>query len=489
MLFGKIYRICQRGLKLKRLQNRYYQQRSLLLLLPLVVFALLTWILDPRTTPDLAPTLRELLLSSVRIVFPGLFALTLVLLVPLNKRAGQVTITVFSYIVLVCIIAKTKPELLHNLSICTFAASSSVLAMLPASQLFEDTTPSRQQNSSINVLTALILPYLVLIGTSVILRQIQSFTEFSFSSSFGESFLSFIYAPIFLIMQTLGHHEFILRLAQINYQPDFLNAFINSILISNLISLPTVLIVRSFFNNQSLRLFLTFLAAIATMTASIGGCVSLISLLLMIFLPGTFVLFLLNSVVLCLLSYFMQLPALTLVSNLYSPDTNMLSSHLGGFKSTHLYLFLFAFIMPVCYVIISIMFKKEHTQLIKQRRTLNRSGFTANNKNTPDLCIIAILRSIGGLSNIQSITRHQSYVFLQIRDPEIINVSALNAICNKKPNYDRINKIYYCDFGENAEFIAKRLSLLSENEFFVTEKEVPLTPSFAIKAMPNIHSL
>ena len=319
---------------MKRLQNQAYQQRSLFLLLPLMLFALLVWTLSPRISTEMTPGLRHLCLNIIRVVFPGIFAITLVLLIPLKNRFIQFIITLSSYIILVVLIANINPDLLHNPVICSFAASASILAMLPSSVLFDEDQSINDTHEG-NRISAFILPYLVLIGSIVILRQIQSFVEFSFSPAFGTSFLSFIYAPIFLVMQTFGHHEFLSYLASTNYEPLMRNAFINAIFVSNVISLPTIILVRSFFNGPSMRLFLTFLAAICAMTASIGGCVSLISLLIMIFLPSTFIVFLLNSVILCFLSYFMILPALTEISNLYTPDINMMTSHLVGFKESH----------------------------------------------------------------------------------------------------------------------------------------------------------
>lgn len=473
---------------MKRLQNRDYQQRSLFLLLPLIFFALLVWGLNPRFSSEMTPGLRHLCLNVIRVVFPGIFAITLVLLVPIKNRFIQFIITLSSYIILVILIATIKPDLLHNPVICSFAASASILTMLPSSVLFDEEQMINDPHEG-NRISAFILPYLVLIGSIVILRQIQSFVEFSFSPSFGSSFLSFIYSPIFLLMQTVGYHEFLNQLALTNYDPQMRNAFINAIFVSNVISLPTIILVRSFFNGPGLKLFLTFLAATCAMTASIGGCVSLISLLIMLFLPGTFIMFLLNSVLLCFLSYFMLLPALTDISNLYTPDINMMTSHLIGFKRSHIYFFLFAFIFPIFFVLIGIMFKKEHTQVIKQRKSLIRSGVNTNNKNNPDLSVIAILRSLGGLSNLRSTSRQGSTVFLHINEFSQVNLQTLNTLTNKKISYDRIRRILSCDFGDNAAFFQKRLQLLNANEFFMTEQEVPLSPAFAIKPMPHVKPL
>ena len=185
----------------------------------------------------------------------------------------------------------------------------------------------------------------------------------------------------------------------------------------------------------------------------------------------------------------MILPALTEISNLYTPDINMMTSHLIGFRKTHLYLFLFAFIFPIFYVLISIMFKKERTQVIKQRKSLIKAGTGANNKNSPDLSVIAILRSIGGLSNLRDVKRQGSTVFLHINDIAFINMPTLNTLTNKKISYDRIKRVLSCDFGDNAAFFQKRLQLLNANEFFMTEQEVPLTPAFTIKPMPHVKPL
>ena len=77
----------------RRLNNPEYQQRNLLLLLPLTGLAVLTWLLDSRVTPGLDMLTRQALLTFIRTLFPPGTALHGL---PLLPHPGQKNVPAFT---------------------------------------------------------------------------------------------------------------------------------------------------------------------------------------------------------------------------------------------------------------------------------------------------------------------------------------------------------------------------------------------------------
>ena len=110
-----------------------YLQRSVLILLPLMLLAICTWSLNPINTPYLDDNKRSILLLSSRIFFPGLFAIAVALVVPTFDRLFQLSTVTIVYVLALLLIPAINPNLLKSPIICVLIAVSTLLAMLPYS--------------------------------------------------------------------------------------------------------------------------------------------------------------------------------------------------------------------------------------------------------------------------------------------------------------------------------------------------------------------
>ena len=188
---------------MRRLNNPEYQQRNLLLLLPLTGLAVLTWLLDSRVTPGLDMLTRQALLSFIRTLFPCLFAITVALIVPGRYLIARVSLVTGTYFLSLLLARYFLEDALDNPSICVLAAVTSML-VLPEN---DDEVLLNRSAQLTDRLMPLVLPFIVLLSLIIVIKQIEAFVLISFNEAFGKSLLSVIFAPLFLVLQALGSQE------------------------------------------------------------------------------------------------------------------------------------------------------------------------------------------------------------------------------------------------------------------------------------------
>lgn len=115
-----------------------YKQRSILILLPLMLLAICTWALNPINTPELALNQRDVLLLAARIFFPGLFAIAVALVVPTFDRLFQLTTVTIVYVLSLLLTLSSNISVINSPIICVLSAVSTLLAMLPYSSFEQD---------------------------------------------------------------------------------------------------------------------------------------------------------------------------------------------------------------------------------------------------------------------------------------------------------------------------------------------------------------
>lgn len=469
------------------LHSYNYKHRSLLILVPLMLLAICTWSLNEVVTPFLTAPMRYDLLLIARIFFLGLFAVAVAFVVPTFDRFLQILVVIVSYVLMIALIKNNMPELLKNPILCVVAAVSSLLALLPY-QIRNDYY--RQRRSLIfPLILSLSLPFVTLIGAYVVLRQTDTYILYTFDETFGRSFLSVMYVPIYIALQTLGFHDFVGDLISLRYQNNMVTAFVNAIIVTNLFSVPAIIFARSLFTKRHVRLFLTLLMVIAIMTNSIGSCVSLILLLLLIFYPGSFSLLLVSSMTCFSISYFLQIAPITTVSNLYLPDVSLDHNRFFLFYIPVAILELMAILIPLMLVLSAMLVNKE--KILDRRRKLRsiNVGYTVDPTSSPEIYLISMLRALGGISNISDVVEDSSWLYIQVVDVDKVSLSTLNSFSQEKLLLDRINKIYLLNIGEQSHFLCERLLRLIENQFGEEEYEVPLSTPFDIKKMSKVQAL
>lgn len=469
---------------MRALRSHNQSHGALLLLLPLILLAISTFMLDERLSASVDPQLRFFILLCLRLFFPCCFALLAALIIPRAISLWQIFCVASSYLILLIILGKDGSDFIINPSICVLCAMSSLCVIRSASP--GGGTRRRAFRVMDNLLT-LALPYIVMIASWVILSQVRSFVLYVFNDAFARSLLSMIFAPIFLFLQTLGFQDWVSQIAAVRYQNDLISPFINAIYVTNLFSLPAIILCRSFFTEGAERLFLTMLAMTAVLSSPVGTCLSLIYLLLIIFWPGTFSGLLLCSLCYYLCSYAMNVPALTSISNLYMPDLDLALSAPFLYSPSIVSLEIIAVILPIFYIIVMMFVNRESFGRTTRRKDFVKIGLKADALNNPDLLVIALLRSLGGISNLRKVQAEDGVLRLTIVNPNPVSEAFINALCQKRVHYDRNNRILTCHIGDQYLTVGFKLEGLLKNEFGHEANEPCVPPSFHIVPMPHIH--
>lgn len=473
---------------MNRFQTTTYRQRSFLILLPLILMAICTWTLHENNTPMLPEDLRQILLLSARIFFPGLFAVAVAFVVPTFDRVFQICVVAAVYVTSVMLIPDNNRTVLLNPIICVCTAVASLLAMLPYSNnIHDDSFRSQPSRLFITPVFVVLLPVATFVFIYVVIHQLDTFILYTLDETFGESFLSVIYVPIYLMLQSVGFHDLVGELITTHYDNSMVTAFVNTIILTNVFSLPATIFVRSFFTKRHVRLFLTLLVVVCILTGSIGACVSTVLLLLLVFFPGAFCILLASGMLCFTLSYFLDVPAITTVDNLYLPDitlsrTRMFLNHNVG---TAAVLEAFAIFVPMITVIMSMFINREKKLKVRKKINTARAGFYLNHNDAPELMVLAYIRALGGISNIADVEEDGSWLYIQVVDHEPVSMYGLKILVNEKILVDRINKLYLCDIGDQCSFIHRRMSRLIENPFGQYESEVSLSSPFPIETLSN----
>ena len=457
-----------------------------MILLPLMLLAICTWALNPINTPELALNQRDVLLLAARIFFPGLFAIAVALVVPTFDRLFQLTTVTIVYVLSLLLTLSSNISVINSPIICVLSAVSTLLAMLPYSSFEQDRFAGQSRRLFLTLFFVFLLPVVTLLALSVIVKQFNIFILYTLEDKFGEGLLSVIYVPMYLMLQSVGLHDLVGHLITFNYKNNMVTAFVNTIIVCNIFALPATIFFRSLFTKKHINLFLTLLVVVCILTSSIGACVSLILLLLVIFYPGAFGALLITSMSCFLLSYYLHIPAITSVENLYLPDVNFNSTREFFTEGNHNFgmLAAFAVIVPCIIIELSMVLSRENLLDKKRKiRSINR-GYTINANSSPELTLLAFLRALGGISNIVDVEEDGSWIYIQVINNDQVSFTALNTLGIKKLLVDNVNNLYLCDVGDQSHFLHQRLSKFIENSFTVSEKEVALSTPFNIEPMP-----
>lgn len=467
-----------------------YLQRSVLILLPLMLLAICTWSLNPINTPYLDDNKRSILLLSSRIFFPGLFAIAVALVVPTFDRLFQLSTVTIVYVLALLLIPAINPNLLKSPIICVLIAVSTLLAMLPYSSFEEDNFINHTRRLFLTFFFVAMLPIATFLSISVIVKQVNIFILYSLEDSVGNGLLSVVYVPIYILLQTLGLQDLVGHLITNNYKNNMVTAFVNTIIVCNIFALPAAIFFRSLFTKKHLKLFLTLLVVICILTSSIGSCVSLTLLLVLIFYPGTFGALLLTSMCCFLLSFYMQIPAITSIENLYLPDVNFNNTRQFFSEENKSFAILCSFAVFIPCIIIELSMVLNRDNLLERRRKLRsiNAGYTINANSSPELTLLAYLRALGGISNISDVEEDGTWLYIQVLNMDQVSLPTLNSLVPNKMLIDSVNKLYLCDVGEQSHFLHQRLSKFIENSFTVSENEVPVSTPFKIEPMPYAKS-
>ncbi len=145
---------------MRRLQNHSYQQRSLLIFLPLVLLIIASWTLSARISPSVPEELRVYALLICRTFALSLCAITIAMIVPVHNRALQLIITALSYVMLTVMLAKIDPVNIISPVLCVLCSTASTLALLPRSR-HSRFIPRNIKRTIFEIALALCLPFIL----------------------------------------------------------------------------------------------------------------------------------------------------------------------------------------------------------------------------------------------------------------------------------------------------------------------------------------
>lgn len=455
-----------------------YKRSSSLTLIPLLILALLSWTLNERVTFSLTEDVRVYITLIVRVFCLGLFSVSVSLLIPSTYRILQLTITSLSYVLLVFLLTKFSPQSISAPIVCVLAAISSSLGLLPK---YNSSFSKSKSNFIESIVIACILPLLIFSILLISINTINSFIEIYFTKELGNSPASFVFVPLYICLQIFGHHYELNEIASIMYSKQYLSAFTNAIILTSLFSLPAIVFTRTFFSYKKTRLFFIILTCFCILCNSIGSCLSISLLILLIIFPSSFFILILTSIILFFISYNLNVIEIVSISNLYNFDTNLSLINLDHEIFESRLLQSLAIILPPFLFCILNFWKKDKDTQKKEREGINNIGYKVNNKSTDELQLLALIRSLGGLSNFEIIRVVDGKILIKIIDLNVVSNSTLNLLIKRKVQFDRVKKVYILDFGTRAKFFENRLKLLTVSEFNIHNNGVNLEDSLTFK--------
>ena len=236
--------------------------------------------------------------------------------------------------------------------------------------------------------------------------------------------------------------------------------------------------VRAYLAKSYNRLFLVFLAMITCLTSKIGSCISVELSILMFFYPGTLIVLCISSVMLFFLSLYLDLSTFTNFFMLYQPDLVLKNLAFFQLSTSHYALMLTAVIVPA---IIQVILLKIGTVNYLKNKFKKRSitgGLSIDEIDNPELLLIAILKNIGGKSNIETVSKLGNELIIKVFNYKLISSRELGKLGSKKVLFIRsINKIKL-DLGSMTNVIYTRLHNIVSDSANYNQNEVSLSEPF-----------
>lgn len=431
-----------------------FNQGALILLLPLLCLALITSGLDPRGTQHFSEDLRQWLLNFSAVFFPGMFATVASFMIPTAMRSMQVLSVSIIYSLLTVIVPENLNGLTTSPTTMVLAALSATLIYLPS----EHPLKSDALSCILYFLRAVLLALVVYIFVFSIISALSDFIELTFSRNFRLKLLTAVVAPVFTLLQTVGYTDLISIIQPLQSSNEHMLAVSSAVIITNLISLPTILLSRALTASPERRLFLISLSFIGLITSQVGICVSIELTVLLLFFPGTFVLLLCSSACVCLSCYIFQCNFLEGVLSLYQPNLVLKTTNFFNLNTNDKICIFLAMIFPVLFIGIMWAFRQRYGFIFRNRDDHCALRYSLKRNSRPELIALTLLRALGGPSNILQVSRQGGELLVSVNNLNQASTSALRDICGHRPYTDRRRNILVCKTGENSSVLLSRLN-------------------------------
>ena len=467
------------------MQINVYQKRSLVMLLPLGLLAVSSYALDKRIPLGISFDMQHILLQFFSLVMPGLFAIAVSSLMPTSNRFSQLLAVGFNYSFLTCISKLFYQYTFTQPTAIVIASLTATLFLLPSNDLDSDNDNITFFSFLSKAIGILLTPLISLICFVVIIKNVEHSILITFTTVFIESTLSCIFVPIYEFMLTFGFSSVLNSVVSVQTNSETVNAILNSITLTNLVSLPVIILTKALFSDSYSRIFLVFLALITCLSAKIGSCISIELAILMFFFPGTLIALCLSSVVVFFFCYNMQLQTFTSFYMLYEPDLVLKNLTLLHINTYHHYAIALS---VVCPILIQIAFSKIGLlNLLKDKfKSSDKiAGYKPSQLTNPDLQLIAILKALGGISNICNTSLIGNELYVKVFKYKRISTFRLNLFGKNKITYLRAFSEVKFSFGLNSQIIYQRLqNILSDSKNY-NQSYISLTRPFDINEYLN----
>jgi len=461
--------------------NIKYQQRSLLLLLPLGLLAVASYALDKRIPIGISPKLQSQLLDLMRIIIPGFFAVAVAFLLPTIKRSLQITAVIVNYIALAWFSHVRYGDFFTQPTAWILSSLVTTLILLPSNDSDGESEGLSFKNLIIKTIGVMIMPALTMLTIVVVIKNIEHSILITFTSVFIDSFLSCLFVPIYEVMLTLGFSSLLNSLVSLQNESVTIHAMLNSIMLVNMISLPAIILTRALFSKNYSCLFVFFLALIVFLTSKIGTCISVELMILLLMYPGSYLTLCLSSIIIFFISVYMQLPSVTSFYMLYQPDLIIRNLTFLQLNSTYYELMILAALIPVTTQILLTRIGKINHLKNKLRHKYRNSGYNIKDIRNPDLLLISILNAIGGTSNLRKVFIKNEALHIVVFDYRKITPTQLNLVSGRRAEFIRAEDTIRLSLGSLSYIVYKRLSNIIEDSDGFVNNEIELFEQFNIK--------
>lgn len=391
-----------------------YQQRSLLILLPLGLLAITSFALDRRIPIGIDYVLQNILLDVFRTMLPGFLAIAIAFMIPTFNRYLQLFSVGFNYSFLCCLSILYYPKFFSQPTAWVISSLTATLFLLPSNDIDQEAERTSIASVLIKVTGVVAVPALMLLSFVVIIKNIEHSIMITFSSVFVNSFLSCLFVPIYEIMLTLGFSSLLNSIVSLQTESETVHAMLNSLLLTNMFVLPSLMLTRAFFARSYSRMFLVFLALITCLTSKIGACISVELSILMLFFPGTMIVLCTTSVILFFISLYLNIQSFTNFNMLYQPDLALKSLAFLRLTTGHYFAVLLAIVIPVILQIALTKINTLNYLKSKLKQKIRTGGQNISEITDPDLLLIAILKNIGGKGNIEDISISEDMLMIKV---------------------------------------------------------------------------
>ena len=433
---------------------RHLDQGSFILLLPLLCLALISSGLDPRLPQQFTEEFRESIVNFSGIFFPGAFAAAAAFLMPTYWRSMQILSVAVIYSAITIIDPNGLQDLCSSPIVPVMASLSATFLYLPTEH--KDELKQDLGQGIVRFIQAALLATTVYVLLLSIIGSLADFIDLTFSRAFRISLLTAVITPVYTLMQTVGYTELVSSVRPLQSDDPHMLAVTTAVIGTNLISLPAILMVRAVIAKPTKRLFLISLSLITLITSHIGICISIELTLLLLFFPGTFVLLLTSSALLCLSCFFLQSCCLSEVIQLYQPNLVLPVTDVFALHENDVACIFLAFLIPVSLLITMYYANRRYGRALGSTTDFHSLRYYLDKKSRPDLVTIALLRALGGLSNIVSVNHQGRDLLVEVVDINNVSTEAIRKICRHRSKIDRRNKMYICHTGANSSIVMQR---------------------------------